>query len=131
MTCCEDARMQSKAPIRLGKGNLPVRVKALGNSGWRASAKNSAELICSVSWEKRELRVNPIFFWHELGHSGAIQKNKLNEINQLRLVFYLNFGELKARHPLDRCTYQDGWPLGTPWWSTTLVAVDCCQFATK
>ncbi|MBK9440569.1 MAG: hypothetical protein IPN53_04325 [Comamonadaceae bacterium] len=30
MTCCEDARMESKAPISLGKGNLPVRVKAWG-----------------------------------------------------------------------------------------------------
>ena len=86
--------MQSKAPISLGKGSLLVRVKALGNSGWRAAAKNSAELTRSVSWEKRELRVNPIFFWHGLGHFGAVQENKLNEINQLQRVFYLNFGGL-------------------------------------
>ena len=75
--------MESKAPISLGNGNLLVRVKALGNSGWRAAAKNSAELTRSVNWEKRELRVNPIFFWHGLGHFGAVEKNKLNEINQL------------------------------------------------
>jgi len=49
MTCCEDARIESKAPISLGKGSLLVRVKALGNSGWRASAKKSAELMRSVS----------------------------------------------------------------------------------
>ena len=59
MTCCEDARMEIKAPISLGKGSLPVRVKALGNSGWRASAKNSAELMRSVSDEKMLVRVNP------------------------------------------------------------------------
>ena len=86
--------MESKAPISLGRGSLLVRVKALGNAGWRASAKNSAELTRSVSWEKREVRVNPMFFWHGLGHFGAVQKNKLNEINQLRDVFYLNFGGL-------------------------------------
>jgi len=41
--------MESKAPISLGNGSLLERVKALGNSGWRASAKNSAELMRSVS----------------------------------------------------------------------------------
>jgi hypothetical protein len=101
MTCCEDARIESKAPISLGKGSLPVRVKALGNSGWRASAKNSAELTRSVSWEKRELRVNPIFFWHGLGHFGSVQKNKHNEINRLRDIFYLNFGGLSKRGACD------------------------------
>lgn len=99
--------MESKAPISLGKGSLLVRVKALGNSGWRASEKNSAELTRSVSCEKREPRVNPIFFWHGFSHFGAVQKNKLNEINQLRHVFYLNFGGLvvtpaprKRIHPI-------------------------------
>ena len=104
MTCCEDARIESKAPISLGKGSLPVRVKALGNSGWRASAKNSAELTRSVSWEKRELRVNPIFFWHGLGHFGSVQKNKHNEINRLRDIFYLNFGGLGAAETLTNTT---------------------------
>ena len=32
MTCCEDARIESKAPISLGRGSLLVRVKAFGNS---------------------------------------------------------------------------------------------------
>jgi hypothetical protein len=85
MTCCEDARIESKAPISFGSGSfLLLRVKALGNSRWRASAKNSGELMCSVSWEKILVRVNPIFFWHGFGHFEVPQKNKLNKINKLR-----------------------------------------------
>jgi len=63
MTCCEDDRIESKAPINLGKGSLLVRVKALGESGWRASAKNSTELMRSVSWEKRD---SVPIFWENL-----------------------------------------------------------------
>ena len=70
MTCCEDERIDSKAPISLGKGSLEVRAKALENSGWRASAKNSTELMRAVSWEKRELRVNPIFCCRTVSHFG-------------------------------------------------------------
>jgi transposase len=40
------------------------------------------------------IRVNPIFFWHGLGHFGVVQKNKLNKINRLQQLFYLNFGGL-------------------------------------
>ena len=50
MACCEEARIESKAPISLGRGSSRVRVKALGNWGWRASAKKSAEWIRSVSY---------------------------------------------------------------------------------
>jgi hypothetical protein len=56
--------MDSKAAIRLGKGSLRERVKAWGNKACRASAANSIEQIRSVSWEKKDLRVNPIFCCH-------------------------------------------------------------------
>ena len=68
MTCCEVPRMDSNAPIKLGKGSLRERVKALGNKACRASAANSVEQIRSVSWEKKELRVNPIFCCHSSSH---------------------------------------------------------------
>jgi hypothetical protein len=60
--------MDSKAAIKLGKGSLRERVKALGNKACRASAANSVEQIRSVSWEKKELRVNPIFCCHSSSH---------------------------------------------------------------
>lgn len=41
-----------------------------------------------------ELRVNPVFFWHGFGHLAVLQKNKLNKINHLRDIFYLNFDGL-------------------------------------
>ena len=44
-----------------------------------------------------EFRVNPIFFWHGLGYFAVLQKNKLNKINHLRDIFYLNFGGLGAQ----------------------------------
>ena len=48
----------------------------------------------SVSLEKMEFRVNPVFFWHGIGYFEVHQKNKLNKINRLRDIFYLNFGGL-------------------------------------
>ncbi len=48
MTCCDASRMDSKAAIRLGKGSLRERVKALGNKKCRASPANSEEQIRSV-----------------------------------------------------------------------------------
>ena len=94
MTCCEDDRIESKAPISFGSGSALVRVKALGHCGCLARAKKSSEWMCSVTFEKRELRVNPIFFWHGFGHFFAPQKNKFNKINSLQEIFYLNFGGL-------------------------------------
>jgi hypothetical protein len=70
--------MQSKAAIKLGKGSLRERVKALGNKACRASAANSAELTRSVSWEKKELRVNPIFCCHSSSHFLQRFRNKFN-----------------------------------------------------
>ena len=69
MTCCEVPRIDSKAAIRLGRGSLRERVKALGNKKCRASAVNSVEQIRSVSSEKKDLRVNPIFCCHSSSHS--------------------------------------------------------------
>ena len=64
MTCCDAARMDTRAPISFGNGSWRLRVKALGNSKCRASAANSGEWMRSVSWEKRVPRVNPIFCCH-------------------------------------------------------------------
>jgi hypothetical protein len=60
--------MDSKAAIRLGKGSLRERVNALGNKACRASTANSVEQIRSVNWERKDLRVNPIFCCHGSSH---------------------------------------------------------------
>jgi hypothetical protein len=60
--------MDSKAAIRLGRGSLRERVKALGNKACRASAANSGEQIRSVNSERKDLRVNPIFGCHSSSH---------------------------------------------------------------
>jgi hypothetical protein len=53
----------------------------LGNSKCRASAANSGEWMRSVSWEKRVLRVNPIFCCHTYIPFRQQIENKL--INKL------------------------------------------------
>lgn len=63
--------MDNKATIRLGKGSLRERVKALGNKECHASAANSVEQIFCVSWKKKNLRVSPIFCCH--GGSNFLQ----------------------------------------------------------
>ena len=94
MTCCEAERSESKTPIRLGKGSLRERVKALGNSAERACAANALEWMKSENWEKRPLRVNPIFCCHAYSHFGQHFQKKVNEINRLQTRFYLKFGGL-------------------------------------
>lgn len=68
MTCCEVPRMDNKTAINFGKGSLRERVKALGNKACRASAANSVEQIRCVNWERKDLRVNPIFCCYGSSH---------------------------------------------------------------
>lgn len=89
MTCCDAPRMDSKAAIRLGKGSLRERVKALGNKACRASAANSVEQILSVSWEKKDLRVNPIFCCHSSSHFLQRFRKNLTKSTGYRWYFIL------------------------------------------
>jgi hypothetical protein len=82
--------MDSKAAIRLGKGSLRERVKALGNKKCRASPANSEEQIRSVSWEKKELRVNPIFCCHGSSHFLQRFRKKLTKSMGYRRYFILS-----------------------------------------
>ena len=96
MTCCEDERSESKAPIKLGKGSLRERVKALGNSPDRARCANPLEWMRSVNWEKTVPRVNPIFCCHAYSHFGQHFQKIVNKISKLQYVLYLKFGGLLA-----------------------------------
>ena len=91
MTCCEDDRIESKAPISFGSGSALVRVKALGHCGCLARAKKSSEWMCSVTFEKREPRVNPIFFWHGFGHFVRLRK-----INSIKSIAYRDYFTLTS-----------------------------------
>ena len=97
MTCCDAPRMDSNAAIKLGKGSLRERVKALGNKACRASAANSVEQILCVSWEKKDLRVNPIFCCHSSSHFLQRFRKILNRINRLQQLFYLKFAALSSQ----------------------------------
>ena len=61
MTCCDARSMNRKAAIKLGKGGFRERLNALGNKAYRAPAANSVGQMRSLSWEKKETRVNLIF----------------------------------------------------------------------
>jgi len=82
MTCCEDERSEIKTPIKLGKGSLRARVKALGNSVVRACWAKSPEWMRSEICEKRVVRVNPIFCCHTYIHfEQQILKKLIKSIN--------------------------------------------------
>jgi hypothetical protein len=82
--------MDSKAAIKRGRGSLRERVKAVGNKACRASAANSVEQIRSVSWEKKDLRVNPIFCCHSSSHFLQHFRNYLTKSIGYRRYFILS-----------------------------------------
>lgn len=90
MTCCDAPRMDSRAAIRLDKGSLRERVKALGNKACRASAANSVEQILSANWVKKDLRVNPIFCCHGSSHFLQRFRKYLNKSTSYRDNFILS-----------------------------------------
>jgi hypothetical protein len=77
--CCDDERMHSRAATKAGSGSRRVRVKACGQSGWRACCAKVSERGCRTGPAGDAGRIHSIeaAMWEDLKKSKNQQLTAL------------------------------------------------------